>query len=352
MLKLLGTTRLERSLQQFHDSEFDEGLNPAIMLEFQGHVSDADLLVEWAARTCYRSNPSFQSNPVFVKKVVERGHLDVMEHASVIVEFQMKEKQAFEFIAKTRIGCPYLYMGNIEYCHDDLRFVAYGNLRAWYDFINASYYDTTITYLTSAEYHALLQILQNVSPLIFGQPMIEIRLPELNDVGLVQVSTERILLARTASYKNFDEFEMGSYYVQDPRQATFQLSSVSRAFTHQHVRHRVLSHSQESQRYVGMENEDIPFVMPKNISGEARTYLENYLAHTSNAYNSLRTAGAKKEDARVVLPNCTATKIISSGFMGGWKHYFDLRMAKDAQLEIREVAEDMYSLLEATGIKL
>lgn len=355
MLEFLGTTRLEPSLQYYDDTEFEPGLNPEIMLEYQGFESDADLLIEWAARTCYRSNPSFQSNPKFVEKVIQRGHLDVMEHASVIVGVKMLRGNAWSFIAETRIYFPYMYIMDITNIdQDNMWFIMYGNLRAWYDFMKGRYPHSTLSYLESEDYYALEQILKNVSPRIFGEPILKIQMPELQDgpIGkLVQLSPDIMMLARTAVVENVKFYPHYGFNF-DARQATFQLSNVSRAFTHQHVRHRVLSHSQESQRYVGMEDEDIVFVLPETFDKSLKEYVTEHLTSVEETYKYLRDKGAKKEDARVVLPNCTATKIISSGFMGGWKHYFDLRRAKDAQYEIRVIADSMHDILHLVGIDL
>jgi thymidylate synthase (FAD) len=122
---------------------------------------------------------------------------------------------------------------------------------------------------------------------------------------------------------------------------TFEISGISRACSHQLVRHRLASYSQESQRYVDMS--DPEFVVPPTVAQnpEAMVVWEEFMARVADAYHQLRTLGARKEDARFVLPNATTTRIIVTMNYRSLRHLFSVRCEKGAQWEIRELALEM-----------
>jgi len=123
---------------------------------------------------------------------------------------------------------------------------------------------------------------------------------------------------------------------------TFDISGISRACSHQLVRHRLASYSQESQRYVDM-SDSIGFVIPPSINNDdqALELFMDTLYNAEDAYNTLRKHGVRKEDARFVLPNATETRIIVTMNFRELRHFFKVRCDKAAQWEIRELAQRM-----------
>lgn len=123
--------------------------------------------------------------------------------------------------------------------------------------------------------------------------------------------------------------------------ATFEIRGISRACSHQLVRHRIASYSQESQRYVSMD--DPEWVLPPSILAdeEARRIWDRFAETVRETYRALRARGIKKEDARFVLPNATATRIVVTMNFRELRHVFRLRISPEAQWEIREVAVRM-----------
>lgn len=123
--------------------------------------------------------------------------------------------------------------------------------------------------------------------------------------------------------------------------ASFEISGISRACSHQIVRHRIASYSQESQRYVDMS--DPEWVVPGDIAAdpEAVAIWEGSLAQTQEAYRRLRERGIKKEDARFLLPNAAATRMIMTANFRELLHMFRIRIAPDAQWEICQVCVQM-----------
>ena len=125
---------------------------------------------------------------------------------------------------------------------------------------------------------------------------------------------------------------------------TFGIEGVSRALSHQLVRHRIASYSQQSQRYVDGEN--FGYVIPPLVKGnrEARRAFENAMTCTRAAYAILREEGIPAEDARFVLPNATDTKVICTFNVRSLYNFFEHRCCNRAQWEIRALAWEMLKL--------
>ena len=119
---------------------------------------------------------------------------------------------------------------------------------------------------------------------------------------------------------------------------------MSRALTHQLVRHRVASYSQQSQRYVNMNEFD--YVMPKSIEDNADAYAKFYqtMDMIDYTYILLKEMGIPEEDARYVLPNACTTNIIVTMNARELRHFFALRCCERAQWEIRQLATKMLAI--------
>jgi len=128
--------------------------------------------------------------------------------------------------------------------------------------------------------------------------------------------------------------------------ATFEISGISRACSHQLVRHRIASYSQESQRYV--DASDPALVIPDAIAEDpqARAVWDGFVEHVKSTYQELRALGVLKEDARFVLPNAAETRIIVTMNFRELLHFFRLRITPEAQWEIRRMALMMLECLE------
>lgn len=129
----------------------------------------------------------------------------------------------------------------------------------------------------------------------------------------------------------------GHLSVFEHASATFLIEKISRACSHQLVRHRLASFSQQSQRYV--EETGFSYVVPPQIeeNAEARdVYLET-MNMIQRAYEKLITLGIKREDARFLLPNATYTTISMTANFREWLHVIDMRVSQHAQWEIREL---------------
>lgn len=128
---------------------------------------------------------------------------------------------------------------------------------------------------------------------------------------------------------------------------TFEIDGISRACSHQLVRHRIASYSQESQRYVDMSAPR--FVIPPSVAEnpQALAVWNEFMEQVAETYRRLRELGVRKEDSRFVLPNATATRIVVTMNFRALRHFFSVRCDQAAQWEIRELALEMLRQVHA-----
>jgi len=138
----------------------------------------------------------------------------------------------------------------------------------------------------------------------------------------------------------------GHLSVLEHAYATFRISGVSRAFTHQIVRHRLCSFIQQSQRYVDESN--FNFIEPQSIknNSEAHSIFTESVDNARKTYMKLQKLGIKNEDARFVLPNATESQIVITANLREWRHIVELRGEPDAQWEIRNAAIEILKILK------
>ena len=161
---------------------------------------------------------------------------------------------------------------------------------------------------------------------------------ELND----KISDEQVekFITKLSDMGHMSPFEHASF--------TFAIEGISRNCSHQIVRHRLASFSQQSQRYVRMKGE---YVVPPYIYWHEELLLEfnHALEDADKAYNKLieglmrygRTEKEAIEDARYILPSACTTKMEVTMNVRELLHFFKQRCCKRAQWEIREVAKEM-----------
>lgn len=128
---------------------------------------------------------------------------------------------------------------------------------------------------------------------------------------------------------------------------TFGVEGVSRACSHQLVRHRIASFCQQSQRYVEMRDASRDsFVVPPGIAAdpEAEKIFREQMQTARECYAALRARGVAREDARYVLPSATETALVVTMNARALQNLFALRLCRRAQWEIRTVAERMLEL--------
>ena len=134
---------------------------------------------------------------------------------------------------------------------------------------------------------------------------------------------------------------MGNFSTLEHVTFTFAIEGVSRVLTHQLVRHRIASYSQQSQRYV--KEHDFETIVPPSIAKnpEAKAKFDALMTQIQDLYNEFTAAGVLAEDARYILPNAAETKIVCTFNARSLLNFFSLRCCTRAQWEIRALANEM-----------
>lgn len=139
-------------------------------------------------------------------------------------------------------------------------------------------------------------------------------------------------------------YKNGHHSVFEHIYFTFKIEGISRACSHQLVRHRMCSFTQRSQRYC---NEDgFECVLPSSIDDtEAYWDYNNALTDIRQEYANLQSMGIPNEDARYILPNACATSLYLSCNLRELIHICNERLCSRAQWEIRAMVKEMVSLV-------
>jgi thymidylate synthase (FAD) len=140
----------------------------------------------------------------------------------------------------------------------------------------------------------------------------------------------------------------GHHSVLEHASATFRIRGGSRVFTHEMVRHRLMSPSQESQRYVRYGSRK-PFevVLPDSIGrgGFKDRYFE--MADTCyRLYQEMVDAGVPKEDARYILPGGITSEIVVTANFRELRHIFSIRTVERGHWEIRKICLEMLRIMK------
>lgn len=142
----------------------------------------------------------------------------------------------------------------------------------------------------------------------------------------------------------------GHYSTLEHASYTFAVDGVSRALTHQLVRHRIASFNQQSQRYVSFD-ETLNVIKPGTVTEDSsvEAIFDEAIEAALAAYKKLLEAGVPAEDARYLLPNAAETKIVITMNIRELLHFFELRCCNRAQWEIHEMADRMLDLVRPTA---
>lgn len=132
--------------------------------------------------------------------------------------------------------------------------------------------------------------------------------------------------------------------------ATFLVSGISRACSHQLVRHRLASYNQQSQRYCKIDvHAEGWYVMPPSYSGYMEQQYRRHMTDAALWYLVALESGIKPEDARYLLPEACKTEIVVSMNVRELFHFLDERQSPGAQWEIHELADAMEEALRRCG---
>jgi thymidylate synthase (FAD) len=161
---------------------------------------------------------------------------------------------------------------------------------------------------------------------------------------------ERLERAARTCYKSEDKITANSSrklitsIIKRGHESVLEHESISvkvvcdRGISHEIVRHRIASYSQESTRYVNYKSSDIEFIKPPNLNQLQFDMWDECMRICEDAYNILIERGCSPQIARSVLPNSLKTELVMTLNLRSWRNFFKLRTAIDAHPQIREIA--------------
>lgn len=288
----------------------------------KGRSTFSDNLIEYAGRLCYRSTARMGTAPQFVRARIKEGHEDIIEHVWASFYVYDTRLNLFEWYAKNR------YISVSPSGYDS--WIVSGNLRVWLDLCRTGAGRPFLPWLIAIAPEVFYEF-WNIKPIVEeSESRISPTIPSIQD-GPMRVT---LLAAHTPTVPSEIYEQHGA--------ATFLFEGVSRALTHQLVRHRLGSFSQESQRYVDLAKGGWRAIVPPAIEAqeEANGIMEGFWQQAETSYAALRTMNIRKEDARFLLPNAAETCIVVTMSFAGWSHFCWLRaLDKAAQWEIRRLGE-------------
>ena len=163
-----------------------------------------------------------------------------------------------------------------------------------------------------------------------------------NPVAAIEEAASNCYDSAPTSGKIMDAcYKSGHHSVLEFCDFTFHVEGISRALSHQLVRHRLASYAQRSQRYC---NEDgFEYITPYSIKTDADAWREydELMCLIQESYNNLQKLGIPAEDARMILPNACTTIIEIKMNLRSLIHFMNERLCTCAQWEIRELARLM-----------
>lgn len=260
--------------------------------------SEPNAAIEWiekAGRVCYRSEDNIieGSGIKFVNNIIKRKHYSVIEHSNFVVRTKEKSNHPnFSLqVEKGVYDSPFF-----NFCIYKDRIYISGNWRTWIEWNN------------------------RIAP--------EVKIETLEDFVMNMINM------------NVDGYEVvsGDDIPYESQMMTAEFIT-DRAVTHELVRHRPASYSQESQRYVRYDG-GMLFVKPAWYDTAEENVITSWkqaVEYSEKQYIYLREHGMKAEDARTVLPNSTATKIVMTASLKEWEHVFSLRLSPAAYPQIRNM---------------
>lgn len=318
---------------------------------WDGKGTYAENMVEYAGRVCYRSTHRMGTAPEFISARVREGHEDIIEHVWATVEFHGDAPSDF-----TGSNDPLRWRMLNRHCEvsdlGDGRWLVSGNLRVWLDFFRQGVALIARPLVRAIAPAVFDELTPESAPASSAEASANARLlaalpePVADDSPLLLPVQDGQMRVTLLGYSQ--PLLDGALPLLDHGYATFIFEGISRTCSHQLVRHRLASFSQESQRYVDLNKGDWSPIVPPPVQDnpEARAVLDEFWALAEEKYNALRKLGIRKEDARFLLPNAAETRIVTTMNFAGWSHFLWLRAVdKAAQWEIRAMGQHALRML-------
>lgn len=257
--------------------------------------------IELAGRVCYKSEKKITEDSAldFCSRILSRGHTSVLEHANVIVRVPLGTALHIE-----RVGHNYKVIAGkhpmLTESFSPDGWVFSGNVRAWHDILTTMPMNLTFS----------------------GDPMLS--------TGGGWDLTPYVI----------SEDDLTDEERQIHSRITLRIVC-DRGVSHELVRHRVMSFSQESTRYVNYGKRGYTFIEPwwwEHQNGVIKHFMLSEMKHSISVYDAMIGEGATPQLARAVLPNQIKTEVVVTATPAQWAEFLKLRMSKAAHPDMQRVA--------------
>lgn len=313
--------------------------------------TDALKMVEVCGRTAYKSEDKItpDSAKAFVLMLKKHGHLSVLEHSNAVlrvtvdVQSQTGAVEPVQTLQQNLVSC--LKERNAYHRTHVLpaanALTIAGNFRGWME---------TLHYLqdrSNDAYHWLAGAMHRFFPNLFEASESTACKPGCS-IDLLD-SHQQLALLKNDSSSDLPVF-------------IFKIVC-DRGITHEIVRHRVFSFTQESTRYVNYKNKGMTLILPEELEpyydpetaalqqGESLvTMWEARADQLFQWYQADVNRGRRPEIARDTLPNLLKSEIFVSGRWSGWKHFIELRDSRQAHPRIRIIAQAVRKYFASLGL--
>ena len=260
------------------------------------NIDDPLKKIELCGRVCYKSEDKISENSAerMIKALIKSGHHSVLEHFQISLRQEKAETMFDTYIIDKNISLEFRkhFMKYLDIFPNYIR----GNVRAWRNVLQS--------------YPQYVSVFKQNFPVLF------------DDLESLDVSSQTDFVIDPEKLTQSDDY------------MTVRIIT-NRGVTHEIVRHRVFSFSQESTRYVNYNGSPIKFVIPigfkwaENHTSKEFMIWRNSCSRCSLDYTEMIEANMKPQEARDVLNNSVKTEIIMTGSIYDWMSFFNLRCDKN-----------------------
>lgn len=287
--------------------------NFTIIKPYVERINEKDNLkrIELAGRVCYKSekNITEDSARAFCERILASGHTSVLEHSNVIVKVPVNIGiKILDAMALYNSHFDRKSMLHIDTCGSHSKhWIISGNVRAWRETLK---FGSNI--LTFA-----------------GDPILDVS--DLEDLTPYVISEDELTEKERDAHSRI----------------TLRIVC-DRGVSHELVRHRVMSFSQESTRYVNYGRKGFTFIEPwwwESQNGVLKHYLLSTMQRSSAVYEVMIAEGATPQLARAILPNQIKTEVVVTATPRQWADFLKLRMDKAAHPDMQRIAQMVHDAL-------
>ncbi len=295
----------------------------------RGYEDKPEELIELCGRICYDSQDKIAPGTAqkFCEMLRKNGHTSVFEHANIILEVSRKVECELVWVARDyciKTGLPsFLRFDRLDGINHRRHFVS-GNVRAWNNMFNSLSAGSWIGFP-----ECVLEALP-VYPALFDTQRWKRKLRSSS--GTKDFKATVVLPSRLPKWAR-----------ERHTTATFFITC-DRGISHELVRHRAASFSQQSTRYCkANKNGEIEVIAPHGHEEGWRVSLERncFLSSCDELYNDALEHTGSPQIARSVLPTCLATRLYMTMTLERWRDFLKLRTSPAAHPDMRVIAEQI-----------